>query len=412
VNRGAGRIAAFVVIVASMVMPAGPATAHTTPDTPSEAKDRQREITGELKRLEGELDEVMAEEAELVAAFNTIKARRDRLDGELARLDQRLAGLEATLGAAQDELDAAQARYLNARRRLELATAELRRARQVLRDQAIDAYTGTSGLQLLSDALLGVRSFEELNTSTVYLEAVLDAQAGVVERHTLTKGLVTSLTASLDDAKVEAVERRDDVAAQHQQLLAAKAEQSAVRAEADAEARREAELIADARSRRAAYERRVDDLKQESSSIAALIRRHQGNQSVLVGGSGLLTSPVPGARITSYFGPRVHPIFGSVRTHTGLDFGASFGTPVRSAAAGEILFTGWRGGYGNTVIIDHGGSLATLYAHLSSIAATPGQVVAVGDVIGRVGSTGYSTGPHLHFEVRVAGNPVDPLKYL
>jgi murein DD-endopeptidase MepM/ murein hydrolase activator NlpD len=126
----------------------------------------------------------------------------------------------------------------------------------------------------------------------------------------------------------------------------------------------------------------------------------------------VLASPVPGARITSNFGSRYHPIFHEWRTHTGVDFGAGSGTPIRAAADGEVAFAGARGGYGNATILDHGGSLATLYAHQSAILVRPGQAVRRGQVIGRVGSTGYSTGPHLHFEVRVAGTPVDPRRYL
>ncbi|MDQ3106759.1 MAG: M23 family metallopeptidase, partial [Actinomycetota bacterium] len=128
-------------------------------------------------------------------------------------------------------------------------------------------------------------------------------------------------------------------------------------------------------------------------------------------GKGVLASPVPGA-LASAFGPRPHPIFGTVRNHTGIDLTAGQGTPVKAADAGTVVVAGARGGYGTTVIIDHGNSLATLYGHLSRASVTEGATVARGQVIGAAGSTGYSTGPHLHFEVRVNGNPVDPLRYL
>ncbi|NNF53879.1 MAG: peptidoglycan DD-metalloendopeptidase family protein [Acidimicrobiales bacterium] len=117
-------------------------------------------------------------------------------------------------------------------------------------------------------------------------------------------------------------------------------------------------------------------------------------------------------RLSSGFGTRVHPIFGTRRMHTGIDLGGRAGEPIYAAKGGVVLSAGWRGGYGNAVVIDHGGGFSTLYAHQSAIAVSAGQAVAIGDVVGYVGSTGWSTGPHLHFELRLNGNPIDPVPYL
>ncbi len=117
-------------------------------------------------------------------------------------------------------------------------------------------------------------------------------------------------------------------------------------------------------------------------------------------------------RVTSGFGLRRHPIFGTREMHTGIDIGAPIGTPVVAARAGTVVFAGWGEGYGMLVRLDHGEGLSTVYSHLSQISVQVGQVVYPGDVIGQVGSTGYSTGPHLLFEIRVHGQPLDPLKYL
>jgi murein DD-endopeptidase MepM/ murein hydrolase activator NlpD len=117
-------------------------------------------------------------------------------------------------------------------------------------------------------------------------------------------------------------------------------------------------------------------------------------------------------QITSTFGYRIHPIYGDRRLHAGIDFRAPTGTPLLAAAGGEVVFAGWKSGYGNTTIIDHGGGVATLYAHQSNIGVSVGQDVKRGAVIGYSGATGNVTGPHLHFEVRVNGTPVDPLGYL
>ena len=122
--------------------------------------------------------------------------------------------------------------------------------------------------------------------------------------------------------------------------------------------------------------------------------------------------PVPGAPVASPFGYRIHPIYGDRRLHTGVDFGASEGTPIHAAEAGTVVSAGWMGGYGNATVIQHAGSLATLYGHQSAILVSVGQHVSRGQIIGRVGCTGACTGPHLHYEVRVNGTPVNPVPYL
>ena len=124
--------------------------------------------------------------------------------------------------------------------------------------------------------------------------------------------------------------------------------------------------------------------------------------------SAALMSPVAG-RITSGFGTRRHPILRFARFHSGIDFGASRGSPIVAAADGVVIGTGWNGGYGRQVQVAHGSGIVTTYSHMSGFAATAGQTVMQGQVIGYVGSTGLSTGPHLHFEVRVNGRPVNPL---
>ncbi|HOJ93183.1 MAG TPA: M23 family metallopeptidase, partial [Dictyoglomaceae bacterium] len=127
---------------------------------------------------------------------------------------------------------------------------------------------------------------------------------------------------------------------------------------------------------------------------------------------GKLSWPVIGS-ISSKFGMRPHPILGGAPlSHTGIDIAVAYGTPIKAAASGKVIYAGWYGGYGNLIILDHGGNISTLYGHLSKIVVKIGEEVAEGEIIGYVGSTGLSTGPHLHFEVRVNGSPVDPAGWL
>ena len=152
----------------------------------------------------------------------------------------------------------------------------------------------------------------------------------------------------------------------------------------------------------------LDELEKESRKIEQQLRMYYasgGGSKVIWTGKWL--QPVSG-RISSGYGMRVHPISGRRKMHTGIDIAAPTGTPIKAAGSGVVIAASYMGGYGNTVIIDHGGGIATLYGHCSKLYVSAGQKVKQGDIIAAVGSTGYSTGPHLHWEVRKNGSPVNP----
>lgn len=165
---------------------------------------------------------------------------------------------------------------------------------------------------------------------------------------------------------------------------------------------------------RAAYERAERELARQSRIIERMISK-SNKTSTVVAATGGFIRPVPGP-ITSSFGWRIHPIFKSRIYHSGVDIGAAYGTPIKAANSGRVIMAGWNGGYGKVVIIDHGKinsqPISTLYAHQSRIIVSNGQNVNKGQIIGYVGSTGYSTGPHLHYEVRINGKPSNPGGYM
>lgn len=157
-------------------------------------------------------------------------------------------------------------------------------------------------------------------------------------------------------------------------------------------------------------ERQEDELLRESQQLESQIRSLQNSGKKYAGGS--MVWPAPGwGQVTSYFGMRLHPILKKYRMHTGVDIHAPSGASIVAANKGTVISAGWQSGYGNTVIVDHGGGISTLYAHASKILVRTGDNVSAGQTIAKVGSTGLSTGPHLHFEVRKNGTPVDPLQY-
>jgi len=174
----------------------------------------------------------------------------------------------------------------------------------------------------------------------------------------------------------------------------------------------ESEALFEVQGRKAIIEGRINAMNQSSDGVAMLLASIQRGQPDWNPGVMEITTPIPGYRIGSAFGMRHHPILQIDRLHAGGDIGAPSGTPIHAVADGTVVVAGERGGYGLAVVIDHGHSLGTLYGHQSSIAVRVGQEVERGDVIGYVGSTGASTGPHLHFELRFDGRAVDPLGYL
>ena len=184
-----------------------------------------------------------------------------------------------------------------------------------------------------------------------------------------------------------------------------------------AEARQsvERQVAEQASARRVAEREKAGDLARyrqlqaESRRLAALIRQRQSRGNGQVGRGGLLW-PTPGP-ITSRYGYRTHPIYGTRRMHAGIDIGAPSGQAIVSAKAGTVVHAGPMGSYGNLVVVDHGNGFSTAYAHQTRVATSDGARVSAGQVIGYVGSTGASTGPHLHYETRVNGEPVDPMRY-
>ena len=177
-------------------------------------------------------------------------------------------------------------------------------------------------------------------------------------------------------------------------------------------------LIEKLKTDRATWEKAERDLARQSKAISQMINnevKKTQKDGVSISVTGGFVKPVPG-RITSPFGSRIHPIFKRRIFHSGIDIGAPYGTPIKAANSGRVIFVGWYSGYGKVVIIDHGLinglPTTTLYAHMSVTLAKQGSHVAKGAVIGKIGTTGYSTGPHLHFEVRQKGNPVNPLNFI
>ncbi|MEK7433921.1 MAG: peptidoglycan DD-metalloendopeptidase family protein [Cyanobacteriota bacterium] len=223
---------------------------------------------------------------------------------------------------------------------------------------------------------------------------------------------------SLTNKKKEIKDLKDEYTKNKTQIVSIAKTMAKQKVNYESETERQEVYLRKVKNEKSFYEKEVRLLEQESSRVTDMLKNikktgssYSGSYSVPYSG-GRMGWPCGATTITSNFGYRIHPIFGTRKLHAGLDIGASEGTPIYAAANGVVVESGWTGGYGKAVIINHGSGIATLYAHSSVLYVAPGQRVKRGQLIAAVGSTGFSTGGHLHFEVRVNGSPTDPLTYL
>ncbi|WP_084607210.1 murein hydrolase activator EnvC family protein [Leptolyngbya iicbica] len=312
----------------------------------------------------------------------------DVLQNTIAATAQQIADTEFRLAKAEDELKALENDLLKA----EAAYEDVRRA-AVGRLQFLQRQQGGEGWAVL----LQSENFNEFLDRRYQLQRVYQADRNVL----------VDLKAKADEIK----QQRAVVESQKTRVFLLRQELLAKKQQYEAEASQQELLISRLQTDKAALAAAQEQLARDSEEIAALIRQRVAASTGVVRGTGVFVFPVNG-RMTSGFGYRRHPILGTSRLHAGVDFGAPTGTTIYAADSGRVIFSGWRGGYGNTVIVDHGGGITTLYAHCSRLFVSAGQAVSQGQAIAAVGSTGLSTGPHLHFEVRQNGSPVNPMAYL
>jgi murein DD-endopeptidase MepM/ murein hydrolase activator NlpD len=399
------RATRIFLIALALVAGGVPLRAFAAP-TPTTAPSSQSQLTN----LSNKIAEASREEVALIKKLDAANSKKADTARRIVELDQQVPAVQAALDVAAQKLGVVDGELAVAEASLARATAQLGAGKNALKQRAIDAYIGRPDAGMMSVGL-HVTTFREFVALRQYLNAVIETHAKVVDHYDDLQKSAAALQETVARRRAEAKAQRDVVARQKTTLTTALAAQQHSRSDAASAAAEAAELLKEVRSRRAEFQAKYNQLKAQSDAIARLLKSRQGGQSAPVG-SGVLSAPIPGAPITDKFGPRVHPIFGDVRMHTGIDYGASEGTPIHAAADGVVVSAGPQGGYGNATIIDHGNTLATLYAHQSRMVVSAGQTVKRGQVIGYVGHTGFATGPHLHFEVRVNGTPVDPMKYL
>jgi murein DD-endopeptidase MepM/ murein hydrolase activator NlpD len=365
--------------------------------------------------LSGAIEDASAAEVAAIRELEAAIARRQELEAKVAALDRQIDEATRLVKAAEAEIARINAQIETVQREIDRIQMEIELSRAKFNDSAVSLYKGSgngsgSALTLLSGgggAHELVAGSKYLGQNTRQFERELQRQGGL-------KVQLDDAQSDLkkEQAKAEEAERAAEAERDRVTVLRAQADDE--REQATAAEAEEQQLIEGIRARKAEFEAEYSAVQAQIEAQIAAAAASRGNPTPPVAsgrGNGRFMLPVS-APVTSGFGQRNHPISGSSRMHTGVDLGASSGTPIKAAEGGTVVMAGPNGGYGNWTLIDHGGGLATGYGHQSAIGVRVGQHVSRGEVIGRVGSTGASTGPHLHWEVRVNGNPVDPMGWV
>jgi murein DD-endopeptidase MepM/ murein hydrolase activator NlpD len=394
---------------------AGTASSPAFGVSQSDLDDVEREKARMAAQLEDASDEVRAAgqvlaqtRAQLPGAEHAV----DVAEGRVAAAEAQAAQAEREADAARDALADAEAEYEGARAAVEAA-----------RESRADLFAATArGAELLTvDAVLASGDPQTAVDGLTYLEYMMDGKNQAVEEVTLASREAANAenSAFLAQTEAEAAESAADEALAAAEVRFDEAE-AAKQAVQQLVGDREAALAV-AEDARNDAQSEYDDLEAESERLAEQLRQaaedeknhdnDSGGGSSSDGGGGGFVVPVDGWK-SSDFGWRRHPIYGTMRLHGGTDFAAGTGSTIHAADSGTVVYAGWSSGYGQLTCISHGGGLSTCYAHQSEIRVHDGEHVDRDEGIGAVGSTGDSTGPHLHFEVRVHGERVNPIGYL
>lgn len=354
-----------------------------------------------IAELEAKRKSLAESSQQAMKEIENIKAKKLSAEEEMATLDKALSSLQAELDSAEDELN-----FLTAK--LEAAEAELAEATEKRELQ----------FQLLGKRL----KFLQEKGSTGYLEILLESESfsDLFLRMQYVNDIMIYDRNILDELQ----EIQDTIQAKTEEIAESKAAQEEVVQVQQEKVDSMQTVVNEKKALVASYQ---NDVKKYEQMIAAnnkadqqvlqTIAQQQGSSTRYYTGNGQLGWPVPSrsassSSLSSGFVTRKSPITGKTESHSGYDIPANYGSAIVAAEAGKVTYSGWMNGYGNTIIIDHGGGLSTLYGHNSSLVASKGQMVTRGQTVAKCGSTGWSTGNHCHFSVLVNGKYVNPESYL
>jgi murein DD-endopeptidase MepM/ murein hydrolase activator NlpD len=370
------------------------------------------DLDDQVQDLQGQIDSSRLERENWQQVIEDVSAKLKQIQADLDAANARLQSIQTK----QAEINAQIAQTQNEIVKME---AYLKTRQDVLNRRVRAIYM--HGQLNYLEVILGANSFSDFANRVELLKRVIRSDYNLILEIQKQKAAIEAKKAQLEEDKRQLDALAAEAEKTRQEIAKKKAEQQKV--------------LDAAKSNKAAAAQMEQDLNAQLASVRNLIQQRLaaaeaarqaaqqqaasddegggggGSDDNYVQGTGAMGWPCSGP-ITSPFGYRTHPIFGTTIFHAGIDIGVDYGTPIHAADSGVVVYSGWISGYGNAVIIDHGGGISTLYGHNQSLAVSEGQSVSKGSVIAYAGSTGNSTGPHCHFEVDVNGSPVNPMGYL
>ncbi len=352
-------------------------------------------LADETEELESQLEDLQKQAEKQQAETDRLSERIGTVSEQLRELSADVKEAETEYKAIASELEATELRIEENQELLEETERELADKVALLRTRVRNVYM--HGQVSYIDVLFGAKDFSDFLTRMDLFKRVIASDYALVQTVQESKRVVEETRAALEKQRAEEERLTKDAEEKHMELLIKKHDKD--------------KLLEMMEYDREVSQRAYDELIAASQEVERLIQASRYRYQFPGGGSGAMIWPLIG-EITSEYGWRTHPIYGDARYHSGMDIGGDYGDPILAAAAGIVTYSGWISGYGYAVIIDHGGGISTLYGHNEALAVAEGQTVSQGQVIAYCGSTGNSTGPHCHFEVREGGEPVDPMGYL
>lgn len=376
--------------------------------TPAYIMAEDEDLTNQLDSIQQQVNQQNAAKADAETVIGSVSE-------QLRQIEEQLRQATAELGTIKEQRVAVENDITLNERQLAEAQKRLEGRESVFYKRVRDIYI--NGRLSYLDVVIGSKDFSDFANRLEVLKRIIDSDITLINEIKKERADIEAHKQKLEADRAKLVELEKAALAKQAEIEQKKAERNVV--------------LQKAQNDRATAMQAIEELNASSAQVSAMLKERQAARAAAaaaaaaaaqssggqgasdnwVQGTGQLGWPVSG-EITSPYGYRVHPIWGTTIYHSGIDIGVDEGTPVHAADGGVVVRSGWMGGYGYAVVIDHGNGLSTLYGHNSELAVDEGQSVAKGQVISYAGSTGNSTGPHVHFEVRVNGDPVDPMGYL
>lgn len=372
--------------------------------TPAFIMAEDEDLTNQLDSIQQQVNQQNAIKSDAETVIGSVSEQLRQIEGQLRQATTELNTITEQRVAVENDITLNERQLAEAQKRLEGREA-------VFYKRVRDIYI--NGRLSYLDVVIGSKDFSDFANRLEVLKRIIDSDINLISEIKKERAQIEAHKKKLEEDRAKLVELEKAALAKQAEIEQKKAERNVV--------------LQKAQNDRAVAMQAIEELNASSAQISAMLKERQaaraaaaaaaaqaagqGSSYTWVQGTGQLGWPVSG-EITSPYGYRVHPIWGTTIYHSGIDIGVDEGTPVHAADSGIIVWSGWMGGYGYAVVIDHGNGLSTLYGHNSELAVDEGQSVSKGQVVAYAGSTGNSTGPHVHFEVRENGDPVDPMGYL